>query len=298
MQKQQQYYVQKSLLKNFFIWLNFWLNRFLVFFQLRQKRQFWGIIYDSMTKEPLDPVRVSLIYADTGKVESAAVTDLQGRYGFLARPGRFKIFPQRTNYNFPSKLVTGDTDGIYTHLYHGEFFDLNRESEVVAPNIPMDPVSEDWNQQAKKKFVTKYAYLRLLGEKTFSIFLWFGFLYAVLYLSLHNFKPVSLRWGIGVYVALLIVEIVAPRPRLWGRVSDKHGNPVGGIYFKLLNPKLPGVIFGSATSREDGKFFLRANPGKYELAISDKDSQELLAKFSARVGREGVYSGEFVMKEG
>src|SRR3989338_2240299 len=98
------------------------LNPFLVFFQLREKREFWGVVYDSVSKQPLDPVKVSLVYADTGKLEGACITDLEGRYGFLARPGKFKILVQRTNYAFPSKNASGDKDGIYTHLYHGEFF--------------------------------------------------------------------------------------------------------------------------------------------------------------------------------
>lgn len=295
-QNKQQYKIRKKILEILLIKLNFWIDRFLVFFQFRQKREFWGIIYDSVTKQPLDPVRVSLVYADTGKVESSVVTDLQGRYGFLARPGKFKIFPQRTNYVFPSTHVAGDTDGIYTHIYHGEFFELGNESEVIAPNIPMDPVSDDWNQQAKKQFVVKYAYIRLLAEKLFSVFLWFGFLFVVLYLTLHNFQPVFLRWVLGAYVAILLLEVVIPRPRFWGRITDSNNNPVAGIRLKLTNPLLPGVIFGSALTREDGRFFLRANPGKYLLEVLDDDGQATLSTFTVRVGQEGVYSGEFVIR--
>src|SRR3989344_7186884 len=96
---------------NLGLWVAGLLNSFLVFFQLREKRRFWGVVYDSVSKQPLDPVKVSLIYVDTGVVESSGITDLEGRYGFLARPGKFKIFAQRSNYIFPSQKIKGDSDG-------------------------------------------------------------------------------------------------------------------------------------------------------------------------------------------
>src|SRR3989344_335496 len=157
---------------NLGLWVAGLLNSFLVFFQLREKREFWGVVYDSVSKQPLDPVKVSLVYADTGKLEGACITDLEGRYGFLARPGKFKILVQKTNYIFPSKIASKQKDGIYTHLYHGEFFELASESEVVAPNIPMDPQSPDWNQESKSKLMTTHFYFRWFLEKLLAVVLW------------------------------------------------------------------------------------------------------------------------------
>jgi hypothetical protein len=107
---------------------------------------------------------------------------------------------------------------------------------------------------------------------------------------------VFLRWVLGAYVAILLLEVVIPRPRFWGRITDSNNNPVAGIRLKLTNPLLPGVIFGSALTREDGRFFLRANPGKYLLEVLDDDGQATLSTFTVRVGQEGVYSGEFVIR--
>lgn len=273
------------------------LNRILVFFQLREKRRFWGIVYDSITKQPLDPVRVSLIYADTGKVEGSCITDLNGRYGFLARPGKLKIFVQRTNYIFPSKIALGDKDGIYTHLYHGEFFVLNEDSEVIAPNIPMDSTQADWNQKAKQNLAWQNFYSKWFLEKFIAVILWFGFVFAAAMAVLTNFKNRAALIASAAYFLVFLLELSIPRLRLWGKVLDKKTRrPIFGLSLKLTNPKAPDVIFGSAVSRADGGFFLRANPGSYFLKVADSDSGQYLGSLPVKVGPEGVLNQKIVVK--
>lgn len=273
------------------------LNRFLVFFQLREKREYWGIVYDSATKQPLDPVKVILVYADTGKVESSCITDLEGRYGFLARVGKFKILVQRTNYIFPSKIIQGEKDGIYSHLYHGEFFVLDEASEVVAPNIPMDPVSADWNQKAKQRLVRKHFYSQWFLEKFITALLWFGFIYAGTMAALTGFKSTGLLAVLGAYLLVFILELVMPGLRLYGFVLDgKIRQPIFGIKLTLTNPKVPDVTFGSGVSREDGKFFLRANPGWHMLNISDPETGRDYGAVPVRIGGEGVLNATILIE--
>ena len=100
-----------SLKKKYFsaFWRNifFALNRLLVALSLKNSRQYWGIVYDSVNKQPLDPAIVKLLYVDGREVETC-VTDMAGRYGFLARPGKFKIFTKKSNYLFPSQFAPND----------------------------------------------------------------------------------------------------------------------------------------------------------------------------------------------
>lgn len=274
------------------------LNRFLVFLQLREKREYWGVIYDSLTKQPLDPVKVSLIYADSGKVEAGCITDLAGRYGFLARPGKFKIFAQRSNYTFPSQRVKGDKDGIYGYLYHGEFFELTGDAQVIAPNIPMDPGGDDWNQQAKKRLVWERFYAQGLLEKLIAVFLWFGFVYVSVILVLNKFQPAAYRAIFFAYFAIFFLELFTPRLRLWGAALDKKsGQPIMGVRLELTHPKLElsSVSFGQATSREDGRFFLRANPGRYWLRLSDSQTGENLGAAPVKIGPEGVFNQKLLI---
>jgi hypothetical protein len=283
---------------NFILKVIAFLNRFLVFMQLRPKKRYWGIVYDSVSKQPLDPVKVSLIYVDTGKVEGMGITDMEGRYGFFARPGRFKIFVQRTNYVFPSSLVSGDTDGVYSNLYHGEFFDLEEESEVIAPNIPMDPVRSDWNQEAKKGMIKKSFYSQWFAEKLLKIVFWFIFIYISIVLFFNGFDPGFLRILFFIYLALFALQGLIPPFRLWGEVVDQTtGRPISGLALKLTNPRVPGVNFGSATSRQDGKFFLRGNPAYYVLKLVDSETNKELGEFPIEIGAEGVFNAKIVVKD-
>jgi hypothetical protein len=96
------------------------LNRFLTLFGFRKEQSYWGVVYDSQSKQPIDPAIVKLIDVSTGHAVETCITDMQGRYGFLTHPGKFKIFVQRTNYLFPSSSQQGESDGVYKNLYHGE----------------------------------------------------------------------------------------------------------------------------------------------------------------------------------
>lgn len=296
------YRLKKKFLPAFGRKVLFWLNRVFVFFSLKDSRQYWGIVYDSVSKQPLDPVIVKLLYVD-GREAETCVTDLSGRYGFLARPGKFKIFVKKSNYAFPSKYAEGSSDGVYDNLYHGEFFELRDGSEVIAPNIPMDPTAKDWNQQAKRGVVSSYPYLKRFAKMLVAVMFWFGFISAVVFFSL-TFPEVKeyFYWAIGAYLFLIVSGWFTPETRLWGRlILPKNILPDENIYLELRNEKFTQVSFGKARLGESGKFLLRANSGSYMLTVNliDKNKQvQELANTKVSVGALGVYNGTFKLKAG
>ncbi len=96
----------------------------------------WGTVYDSVTKRPLDPAYVTLIDKATGKEMSSAITDLDGRYGFLTLPGIYTIVAKKTNYNFPSVKMSGKVfDEVYNDLYFGADITVSMEGEVIAAGV-------------------------------------------------------------------------------------------------------------------------------------------------------------------
>jgi hypothetical protein len=101
-------YAAALLFANPLVWVETWTLPARVFgliaegLGLRKKRRPWGTVYDSVTKRPLDPAYVTLIDTETGKSVASAITDLDGRYGFLVAPGKYRITTQKTNYEFPS----------------------------------------------------------------------------------------------------------------------------------------------------------------------------------------------------
>lgn len=268
-----------------------WLNRLLVFLSLRRSRRFWGIVYDSISKQPLDPVIVKLLYAESGEPIQTCVTDLAGRYGFLARPGKFKIFVKKSNYSFPSEKVFSDHDGIFTDIYRGEFFELRDESEVVGPNIPMDPIKPDWNQQAKLKVINTSPYLMLFLKKFVRALFWFGFLLVTIYCLksiLSDNRLLAWSWPklfFLVYAFLIFINAVLPDPRLWGQIKNRRGAGLEGLFLELSNPRLAGITLAKSQSQEGGRFLLRANPGHYVLTIVSANARGSLP---VRISAEGV----------
>jgi hypothetical protein len=273
-------------------------ERFLFFFNLKNSKRFWGIVYDSASKQPLDPVIVKLVYTDGYEVEQA-FTDMGGAYGFLARKGKFKILPRKTNYSFPSKFVSGDRDGIYENLYHGEFFTLYEDGEVVAPNIPMDPENFDWNQQAKKQVINTHPYGRLFLRKFFGVLFWFGFAFSLLdFWGSYRQAGFWLYFVLAVYFIIIFLAVLLPEPRLWGKVIG-HGQVPANLFLELHNAAFPSVTLGSAAVNENGKFLLRANKGKYLLSISSVDSEKnkhLLGSIPVTVGKSRVLNESLIVR--
>lgn len=279
-----------------FLWIKILtlLNLVLNFFSLKQTTRFWGIVYDSVSKQPLDPVIVKLMYVDGREVETC-VTDIAGRYGFLARPGRFKIYARKTNYLFPSKNAPGDNDGIYENLYHGEFFLLHQDYEVVAPNIPMDPAVSDWNQEAKQSVIKKYPNIKYFFKMLATIIFWFGFVIngVSIYKTFPQTRPI-LYIIAGIFLLLLVLSTVLPDTRLWGKVKTKTVLAPGeNLFLELRDTKFPEIGFGKAVVKEDGKFLLRSNKGKYMLLVSKagiNKKMEVLASLKVSIGIEGVFN--------
>lgn len=246
-----------------------YINGFLNFLGLKETKQFWGIVYDSTTKQPLDPVIVKMMYVD-GREVKTSITDMSGRYGFLAKPGKFKIFAKKTNYSFPSKIVSGDKDGIFENVYHGEFFQLSDESEVVAPNIPMDPESLDWNQKAKLKVVNTHPFFKIFFRKLILTAFVFGLLFSASYAFVYYPKvPNYLYLIAGFYAIVFVLLSLTPETRLWGQVEFINFELQEGkaLFLELHKEKLGKISFGKTDVHDDGRFLLRANKGKYTLCL-------------------------------
>lgn len=272
--------IRVSKTREFANWLTRIFHYAFLSVGLRGKKKFWGLVYDSATKQPLDPVIVKLIGAgeETDPDVQTCITDMKGRYGFLVQPGRYKILAKKTNYEFPSQKITGGQDGDFLDIYHGEFFEVTGGSEVVAPNIPMDKISRDWNQEAKAKMM----HYRNFWQKLFFIFLslvfWAGFSLVLVFLILDfksNLAITQQGWLMGfcAYIIVFILNGLIPQVRLWGEVLDKNTRqPLPKLTLELKNPVMPDLFMARTITTQEGRFFLRVNPGHYLLEMKVKDA--------------------------
>jgi len=287
----------QAFLKNVYIKPQNFIGRVLVLLGLRRHWLYWGTVYDAVSKQPLDPVIVKLIHVPSGQVVGSCITDMRGRYGFIGWPGKFKILARKANYEFPSRLAQGDSDGIYGNLYHGDFFEVVGGTEVISFNIPMDPVSRDWNQEAKKDMIKFHPYLNYLLHSLVIVVFWAVFAFGGIY---GYFRGSSAAFVIlGLYAAIFLLAFLVPRPRLWGKVLCKNlTEDAAEIVLEIKHERIQSVVVAKTRVFEDGKFFLRVAKGRYVLDIKayNPQGQEILSKTKkVSIGSGGVLNDYFVL---
>lgn len=273
-------------LLDFWAYLLRYVFSLLTLLGLRARRHYWGTVYDSRTKQPIDPAIVDLIDNATGKVLDQSVTDLYGRFGFLNKQGKYHITARKTHYIFPSQTVFGTNDYIFDNVYHGELIEISKPDDILVPNIPMDQVAFDWNQQEKQKIIKFHSTLEFTVQIILNILFWIGFLFVFFDFAL---KPNFLS---GLFVAVYLVFIAlrkfTPNRRLWGKVVSKKIN-TSGLLLEISPRKIPQVVVAKTTTAKGGKFFLKTSKGQYILRIKNgPNPSNIILESNVSVGRRGV----------
>jgi len=237
----------------------------------RKKRsEPWGVVYDSVTKRPLDPAYVIAKIKETTKSKGEAITDLDGRYGFLLTPGEYIIEANKTHYKFPSEKLKGRIrDEFYENLYFGDSFRV-REGGVVHYNIPLDPIEFDWNEFAKKQDQVFQIY-----SKSQNIRLWiFNIIFYVgLVFSAFSFvlSPTLVNGLVmGVYIGIIGFQVFWKATHKVTRIISKTtGRP---IPFALVRVWLSGLntVVKKTVADEFGRFYFLVSPGIYYVTIDQK----------------------------
>jgi photosystem II stability/assembly factor-like uncharacterized protein len=260
-----------------------------------QKRSFpWGTVYDSVTKEPLDPAYVQLFDA-SGKEITSAITDLDGRYGFLIDTGAYRIASGKTHYLFPSRRLSGKThDILYGDLYFGGLITKREEDEIVC-NIPMDPVEFDWNQVQKRvhhltHFVTWLdPYVLFFCDLLF----YAGIAFALWQVTV---EPNVFSIGLCVmYAVLLAARLVRGRPPLYGKIMTRDGTPLSFGVVRFISAN--GFEAGTKVLDAYGRYIGIVSPGSYHIVVEERKSEEELVKVYEAdvVATLGVINGTFVV---
>ncbi len=246
------------------------IGALLGFFGIRRRNKPWGTVYDSVTKRPIDPAYVRVLELHTGKEINVAITDIDGRYGFLLPIGQYVIQTGKTNYIFPSqKLMGKDHDELYGNLYFGEPIYVTRE-EVVNKNIPLDPVGFDWNEfaKSKSKFFKIYSRKEIRKNIFFALLYFVGFIVSLIGLL------VSPNWFnfilVLVYVTLYMGQKYwAFRHKPVQLRKKETGDPVP---FSIIRFFLSGTTteVKSLVSDELGRFYVLLRPDTYYFTVEEK----------------------------
>lgn len=235
------------------------------YFGGRRERQEWGTVYDAVTKRPIDPAYVTV--ADVAGAEvTSAITDLDGRYGFLLAPGTYTLAAQKTHYQFPSATLSGrERDEIYDNLYFGERL-TTEAGQPVLRNIPLDPVGFDWNEYIKEKRHLSALRRRRWTSRILRWFFYFGLTVTILALIL---DPSWLNIiMLGVYIGIVIFEQIWRRryPRV---TVTRDGEPIPFAVVRAYLPTLNQLVRTVVTD-QFGNFYFLAAPGTYVFTVDEK----------------------------
>ncbi len=107
----------------------------------RRKKKGWGVVYNSITKEPLDLAVVRLYDKNQEKLLKSKVTDRQGRYNFLVDQGEYYLEVGKPKMDFPSEILKNqEEDKRYSDVYTGGIIKIRQgEKGIITANIPLDP---------------------------------------------------------------------------------------------------------------------------------------------------------------
>lgn len=255
-----------------FIPIKLW-GLLLAAFGLKRKNQPWGTVYDSVTKQPLDPAYVVLQDLNGNEV-ATSITDLDGRYGFLVPPGQYKIVANKTNYEFPSKKLQGKTsDELYHDLYFNEIIEI-KEGDVITKNIPLDPIKFDWNEFAKKdQNLMKFFKRRdLLVARVSNILFILGFIFSLIALIV---SPVIYNFVIfGIYMILLLLKRTVLKPRAYGDIKQKiTNNPLSFAIMRVFFSQSGEEVIHKVADKT-GKYYCLIPNGIYYTKIESKNTDE------------------------
>jgi hypothetical protein len=258
----------------------------LEYLGMRKKVRPWGVVFDSITKQPVDPVIVTLTRmdgTDTGKTQTH-ITDFEGKFGFLVEKGTYTLSIKKSGYMFPSTRLAGQQiDNDRENLYFGGIIHVE-DANVINVNIPIDPVSFNWNQANKPIQYHPHRLAHFLKVLFFVL----GLGSSIILFSIdRNFLNALF---IILYPLLLIVTNLIVPKKVWGIVYDKNTmNILQGVVVKALKGDHE-VVAGSFTTDHLGRYYIILNEGHYVLQVESADGTKVLRKSKPfYVHRNGTY---------
>ena len=223
----------------------------------RRKKRGWGVIYNSITKRPVDLSIVRLYNFETKKLVQTRVTDKMGRYQFIVKPGKYFLEVSKKDYKYPAELLNrAEIDGEYQNVYYGEPINVGEDGIINNP-IPLDP---DKKMETGRQIMRRFGWKKVQG-----LFTLLGPILAVI-----SFIITPELWIGGLIVVQIVIYFVfkrladADKPVSWGMVKDVFsGKSLKRSIVRVFDTKFNKLLDTQVTERNGKYAFLVGNNEYY-----------------------------------
>ncbi|MFH1598512.1 MAG: carboxypeptidase regulatory-like domain-containing protein [Patescibacteria group bacterium] len=238
-------------------WL-FWLWLWILALIKKEKKNYWGVVYDDQTKRPLGRVLVKITNTLTGEVKKT-VTDSEGKYGFNLISGTYGLAARKFGYYFPSAYVKRFPQKGYPHSNIGAVVEVKEKQPFI--NVPISQINPGIERLNKKLYHTALIVLIV------------NFILNFLYLTIW---PKTSALLILLLQAAIVVGLALHRilkKKYWGIVLDGQTKlPRDRANVIILNHEGQKVKRAINTN-EVGFFFFNINEAKYQVHVEDPGYQ-------------------------
>lgn len=106
---------------------------FLFFWRITRPRKpkAWGIVYDEETKKPISGAIVRIFDQRFGRLLDAAISNRNGKFGFLIGPSTYYLSIEAKGYIFPGTRKSSHKD------YIGGSIEIKDANQVISYDIPL-----------------------------------------------------------------------------------------------------------------------------------------------------------------
>jgi hypothetical protein len=245
----------------------------LIAFGIKKKSNPWGTVYNSVTKQPIDPAYVVLMDMQGNEI-ATCITDIDGRYGFAVPAGRYTIMVNKTNHEFPSKKLANKTsDELYEDLYFGGEIVVTEDGEIIDKNIPLDQIGFDWNEYAKNEQNILHSYKKknLLASRISNSLFVIGFVITgiSLFINPSNFNIIIA----ALYVVMGVARVIGFRVHPKGSIATSTNQPLPFSIVRVLSKVTNKEITHKVADAKGDYYALLAN-GDYNIVVDKKNADE------------------------
>ena len=226
----------------------------------RRRKRCYGVVYNSLTKLPVDLAIVRLIEGEFNRTVQTCVTDKQGRYFFRVQDGTYRIEVVKPKYEYPSVFSKEKKiDAEYEDLYFGADI-LLKQDAVLSFNIPIDPT----------EYVPTAHRVRLarVGRKVQGGIAFFGVFMSLLALLISPTVPMALFALMQIVIYRMFKRLATPtKSKDWGIVIDyETGDPVASAVVRLYDAETKQLIDSHVTDRK-GMYGFLAGKNVYNITV-------------------------------